>query len=359
MTDFITSLHERFNQEDSIILNEKLLKDGYYIIENSLPINILKKLADEIFLLEDSLDKSPNRLSISDDEFEIFTKHHVFEKTIVQRDKMLIQNKGLLSLVPMLESININKIKLVNAFKNSCHALNSITNLDQLKVAIIKKGGSFPIHTDTQVDTGRTLSVTLYLNEEYDNLIDEEGELVIYPFPPKDDHLTPIEIKPYFGRMVLFSSCNLFHRVKRCNLKNRMCLSLMFYGNNENDYEIDEITNIKYSTTFPYSPIDFPNYLFKFRNILTPLIYFEEFHNSMLEAFTDCNEEKYDSDDENITTREQLLTRNIQRQLYFAINHFIIKSKKLLLDKNIELALENFSKIYLNFKKSKLLDNNL
>jgi hypothetical protein len=201
MTDFITSLQERFNQEDSIKFNEKLLKDGYYIIENSLPINILNELAEEVFLLEDILNKSPNRLSISDDEFEIFTKPHVFEKTIVERDKMLIENKGLLTLIPILESISKNKIKLVNAFKNSCHSLNSLSNLDQLKVAIIKKGGSFPIHTDTQIDTGRTLSVTLYLNEEYDNLIDEEGELVIYPFPPQDYHLTPIEIKPYFGRM--------------------------------------------------------------------------------------------------------------------------------------------------------------
>jgi hypothetical protein len=133
----------------------------------------------------------------------------------------------------------------------------------------------------------------------------------------------------------------------------------MFYGNNENDYEIDEISNIKYSTTFPFSPKDFPIYLYKFRNILTPLIYFEEFYNSMLEAFTDCYEEEYESDDDNISTRKQLLIRNKQRQVYFAMKHFIMKSKKILEDKNIDLAFEKFSKIYLNFRKSILLENDI
>lgn len=53
----------------------------------------------------------------------------------------------------------------------------------------------------------------------------DAGELRVYefPFPPRD-------IAPARGRMVLFSSCHLFHRVMPSAAPERYCLSLMFYG---------------------------------------------------------------------------------------------------------------------------------
>ena len=149
-----------------------------------------------------------------------------------------------MTLVPELFDIWHNRIELVNTIKMTSPILSSITSLDQVKVAIIEAGvedahqPSFPAHTDTFPDSGRNLSITIYFNEEIS--VKEGASLRVYPFLAED---AIVDISPSFGRMVLFSSCNLFHRVLPSTFgsSDRFCLSLMFYGND---------------TLFPYQSTD-------------------------------------------------------------------------------------------------------
>jgi len=171
---------------------------------------------------------------------------------------------------------------------------DSITGLDQIKVALIKHGGCFPCHTDTTFETSRQLSVTIYLDEEYSNDSTEHsscscdgGELRIYPFPA--GHVT--DIKPVFGRMVLFSACNTFHRVLPSQQEKRTCLSFMFYGKEQclASGVSDSCHTHSYSTAYPYALPDWSPEVYQWRTVVTPLIFFDEFLFSIWDAFMDLN----------------------------------------------------------------------
>lgn len=144
--------------------------------------------------------------------------------------------------------------------------------------------------------TGRLLSVTLYLDATYQApqestpKTEHGGSLRVYPFPPGD----PIDVEPYFGRMVLFSACNTYHRVMPSERdSNRLCLSMMFYGhdNQETSPLVGTTSGIQYSLSFPNILPSFENIrstrLMQLRSVLTPLLYFEEFRNSLRDAFLD------------------------------------------------------------------------
>lgn len=279
----------------TLSLNENLISKGYCIVEDALPIDVLRTLAEEIALLDDVLLVSSAKLLISETEHVMLSKPQVFELTIVQRSKLLIENEHLLSLIPTLKSIWDSNSDLVKIFKSSAPALSTLSALDQVKVAVIKPGGCFPCHTDVQLGTGRVLSVTLYLDEveeqesecnnvndpsrveedRYPHIVDN-GELRVYPYPATlDENVSPVDIMPHFGRMVLFSASTTYHRVLQSKREHRLCLSLMFYGT-EPCSTLD--TNLDSSPNATLS---------RFRNILTPLIYFDEFCKSMREAFND------------------------------------------------------------------------
>lgn len=62
------------------------------------------------------------------------------------------------------------------------------------------------MHFDTYGDDGKCLTAVLYLNERWAH--GDGGEIVLYPFP-----YAPTTIAPASGRLVLFSSHRMLHRV--------------------------------------------------------------------------------------------------------------------------------------------------
>ncbi len=126
------------------------------------------------------------------------------------------------------------------------------------------------MHTDTLPTTGRTLSITIYLNDDY-RQEEHGGELRVLPFPYES-----VDVAPLMGRMVLFSSCNLFHRVLPSRLDRRFCLSLMFYGSN---------SGFPCPPPVPGLPAHVSARLLSERRALTPLVFEEEFKRSIAEAF--------------------------------------------------------------------------
>ena len=270
--------------EHSSLLQDELSTKGYCIIDNCLPIHLLRQLSEEISMLEDVLKSSPNSVSISDDEQLIIIKPNVLELTLVERSNLLIHNERLVSMIPALYSIWQDRLSTARAFRSCCPCLSSLQELDQLKIAMIKRGGCFPCHTDTQSDTNRLLSVTLYLEEciqGSDDVNPHGGELRIYPYPLSD----PVDIRPVFGRMVLFSAGHTFHRVMKSNRSNRTCISMMFYGS---DSDSSRETGVP-PAVFPFKPEGYPAHVFHRRRLLMPLLYMDEFRRSILESFYDGN----------------------------------------------------------------------
>uniref|UniRef100_A0A7S0H4Y5 Fe2OG dioxygenase domain-containing protein n=1 Tax=Amorphochlora amoebiformis TaxID=1561963 RepID=A0A7S0H4Y5_9EUKA len=81
------------------------------------------------------------------------------------------------------------------------------------------KGGCFPIHYDTDAGVdGRVITAILYLNSDWNP--GDGGELALYPFP-----LPTIKVEPISGRLALFSSALMPHRVLPSNVS-RHCLTL-------------------------------------------------------------------------------------------------------------------------------------
>ena len=252
-------------------LDSHLLSRGYCIVEDVFDHEILLEIRDEIILLDEccKLESSPNSLQGREGEELILTKPGIFEWSLVLRSEK-VAGEGTMSMVPRLKSLWEDRSKLVSILQSSGEVLSTLTDLDQLKVAVIREGGAFAVHTDTLPSTGRTLSATIYLNENYRQGIDG-GELRILPFP-----YSPVDIAPTFGRMVLFSSCNLFHRVLPSHMEQRYCLSLMFYGSDPTFPRPQAVSGLSAAMSAS---------LLADCRALTPLAYQDEFERSIQEAF--------------------------------------------------------------------------
>lgn len=91
------------------------------------------------------------------------------------------------------------------------HAVHNITV--QVKAAVISRGGAFPVHTDTDPGTGRSLSITIYLNDGW--FASDAGELRVYEFP-----YGYTDVEAVWGRMVrqprVFFFCCMCARARVC-----------------------------------------------------------------------------------------------------------------------------------------------
>jgi hypothetical protein len=98
-----------------------------------------------------------------------------------------------------------------------------LSQLFHFKVAKVR-GGGFPAHFDTDPSTGRSLSMCLWLNQDWTPA--QGGQLRVYPFPfDKED------VEPLAGRMCMFCSHQTLHRVMPASADNsRYCISMMFFG---------------------------------------------------------------------------------------------------------------------------------
>ena len=123
-------------------LNDDLSRQGFAVVDNALPHEILCALSEEIQMLEDILKASPNRLATSDTDHVVLIKPHVHELSIVERSSLAVENTAILKLAKHLHSFWRNRVAITDAFRSSCESLGSLMSLDQVKVAVIQKGES-------------------------------------------------------------------------------------------------------------------------------------------------------------------------------------------------------------------------
>jgi Rps23 Pro-64 3,4-dihydroxylase Tpa1-like proline 4-hydroxylase len=186
--------------------SEDLHKKGYAVIDGVFDIDTLQTIREEIELLESAewLQASPSLLKLPGGKSATLVKQGIRERSLVLRGE-LSADEATLSMVPTLASFWEGRTDLVDTLKQECDALKGLTSLDQVKVAVIRNHGCFPVHTDTDPSTGRSLSATIYLNEGYKS--SDGGELRVYEYP-----YGHADVAPIFGRMVRDSA--VFHAEK-------------------------------------------------------------------------------------------------------------------------------------------------
>jgi len=169
---------------------QELLQRGFTVIDGALDEDTVTELREEIELLDSAEWLQPSPSLLKSGGSETLIKHGIRERSLVPCIRArasthlkarlysraacgqalrgeICTDEGTMMMAPTLASIWKLRDELVGAFRDNCAALEGLTKLDQVKVAIIRDGGCFPVHTDTDPRTGRSLSVTLYLNESH------------------------------------------------------------------------------------------------------------------------------------------------------------------------------------------------
>mmetsp|Transcript_16609 Transcript_16609/g.24948 ORF Transcript_16609/g.24948 Transcript_16609/m.24948 type:complete len:265 (+) Transcript_16609:391-1185(+) len=112
--------------------------------------------------------------------------------------------------------------------RNLGRFLNALLYVDEVKAQFQEEIGScFPAHFDTSPESVRIITAILYLNPDWET--GDGGELRFLPLARG-----PIDIKPLFNRLVLFSSTTMLHRTLP-SYAPRRCISFWF-GAGPNDH---------------------------------------------------------------------------------------------------------------------------
>ena len=169
-----------------------LAKDGYIVLTNFLPSQIIQQLYDHVIAL-------PN---------ESFQQARVGSKNNLQLNKNVRNDKSLW----LCEQHPIEKNYL--AIMEECRIqLNKRLFLGlqrfEAHFSFYKTGAFYQRHIDSfQDQSHRIISSVFYLNPDWSD--DNGGELILYE--PDSDNILSI-IRPHFGTMVLFLSEEFSHEV--------------------------------------------------------------------------------------------------------------------------------------------------
>ncbi len=169
-----------------------LAKDGYIVLTNFLPSQIIQQLYDHVTAL-------PN---------ESFQQARVGSKNNLQLNKNVRNDKSLW----LCEQHPIEKNYL--AIMEECRIqLNKRLFLGlqrfEAHFSFYKTGAFYQRHIDSfQDQSHRIISSVFYLNPDWSD--DNGGELILYE--PDSDNILSI-IRPHFGTMVLFLSEEFSHEV--------------------------------------------------------------------------------------------------------------------------------------------------
>lgn len=189
---------------------DQLEKQGYAVVESFLKRDACKQLRSAIDQLRcDRLVPNATHFVAVDGSRELLVKSQIFEtETHV---------KGILEQAPCLSLLH-NDASLRERLNQGMPTLNLQSHSVKLQYNA-GKGGCFPMHFDSEptVDA-RVLTAILYLNEEW--VPSNGGQLRLYPFPND-----PIDVEPTIGKLVLFSSRNMLHRVLPSS-RERYCITL-------------------------------------------------------------------------------------------------------------------------------------
>lgn len=196
---------------------------------------------------------------------------------ISEKGNKFVPKNGILEMDLLNQTVR-DQCQFFQKFQNDRNLIDHLSKLMpelELHTQAIKvqwnqgNKACFPIHSDSDSDVDkRQISAIVYLNEDWKK--GDGGELRIYPFP-----FPHVDIEPLYGRMVLFSSPNILHRVLPSN-KERYCFTIWFYGNGTRNIDIKPKHNPNNIFELPLSA--------RYRKHVARVFYEEEWSKSLSES---------------------------------------------------------------------------
>jgi hypothetical protein len=211
--------------------------------------DFISNLRDEITIAKeaDAMDINHTHLVLpgasprDKDEIKVFPKHNILELDCLVKQELITSHT--LKNCHFVNSDDTLK-RMIDTYVPNLGILNGIS-----PVKLQYNGGNnacFPIHTDASLVVGkpagkhfkefspensdnRIITAIIYMN---DYKPQQGGELRLYPILQD-----PVDISPMAGRVVMFSSTTMLHRVLPSKIKNnsnnnRMCATIWFHGDN-------------------------------------------------------------------------------------------------------------------------------
>ena len=211
-------------------LSAALHEDGYWLCDGAASAAFCALLRSEVGALASAglLRPSLNRVATQRSGSavlagEVCVKRGVSELDLVLQGEEQACCAEALALAPTLrEWLRDGGCAALLARLQAAAPTLRLTALDTCKLQLNDgQGGCFPLHFDTTAETSqRRLTCILYLSPDWRE--SDGGELCLFPFPLDKRQLSPFE-----GRLVLFPSVTLLHRVLPSR-QQRACLSLWF-----------------------------------------------------------------------------------------------------------------------------------
>eukprot|EP00501_MAST-03F_sp_TOSAG23-6_P002273 GSMAST32.ASY1.ANO1.2373.1 assembled CDS len=211
-----------------------LQRQGYAVVDNCIDINHVNILRKEINQLKqrNALHLNSTRMVTQCGENNHLQKDKIWELDLFNDELLDCENLAALnSETCLIEHLSQNLFTSHNKIQTTQRL-----NLQTAKVQFNEgAGGCFPWHFDTDplIDS-RRITAILYLNHEWD--VKHGGQLCLSPWPEPT-----IKIDPVGGRIVLFSSADIVHRVLPSSVS-RYCLTLWFWANDK--------SSVKHQATF-------------------------------------------------------------------------------------------------------------
>jgi len=204
-----SGIHDAFSRA-----RPALLKEGYAVVDGAIDANSLNNLHQSMCCLTEASGLRPHRFGFRRDaqsKAEIYFKPHILEAEVEDES---VQNVAT-HLKETLEQLDI-----------AGHAASAFPDFKLKKEHGTVKlqcneggGGCFPMHYDNAGPPNRRkLTCLVYLNPEWKEK--DGGQLVLYPWLSSESCVAPLH-----GRIVLFRSDTVCHRVLPCHAR-RFCITV-------------------------------------------------------------------------------------------------------------------------------------
>lgn len=208
-----------------------LLSQGYAVVDDALPCAALAKLHGDMVQLRQQNGLRQHRFGFkaaaADAKPQIYTKPFIFEAELGDPGTAALQE-------------TFHSLDLQNTLRDALPALGLVGRPSDgpagaaggydgitIKMQCNEGGGCFPLHYDNAgPPSRRRLTALFYLNPRW--VTSDGGELELCPWLAP-----PVRVPPLYGRLVLFLSDVVVHRVLPSRAR-RYCFTVWIDGTNTN-----------------------------------------------------------------------------------------------------------------------------
>ncbi|CAG9467785.1 unnamed protein product [Pedinophyceae sp. YPF-701] len=198
-------------------VGELLRKQGFAVADNALPAHLVPKVRNEILGMHARSLMKPNSTHLVEraDDSSGGTKTTLLEKQgIAEADAELAEVRDaspLLSHLALDATLRTMLSLYTPPYRFDTHTVKAQRSAGG--------GACFPVHFDSSAGLdGRILTAIVYCNDSWQP--GDGGELRLYPWPRG-----PVDIPPVAGRIVVFPSMTMPHRVLPSRAE-RVCFSV-------------------------------------------------------------------------------------------------------------------------------------